>query len=193
MRSLLPKAPSTCAGLLVLATLSAVGCGGGTGTVTGKVTYNGNPLKGGEVWYVSEASKQTLSAQIGEDGTYTVNQVPVGPAKIVVKTKQLLVQAYAGPPAGRGGAGKGKEPKHTNEGGYEKPSNEDAKRKFVAIPTRYEDAETSGLTYTVRRGSQNNDVKLEGNLDWSGTPSGLGGGSGPGGAKGGSGSGPPKK
>jgi len=189
-------------GLLVLVTLSAaVGCGGGgTGKITGKVTYNGNPLKGGEVWYINEAKQQTQSGQIGEDGSYTVDRVPAGECKVVVKTKQLLQQASAGGGSGGKGPppGKGKEaPKISNEAGYEKPSGEDAKRKFVAIPTRYEDAATTPLTYTVRRGSQENDLKLEGNLDWSGTPSGLGGG-GPGGGGsskggGGSGSGPPKK
>src|SRR5207302_261273 len=66
--------------LTLVGPLGAAGCmggGGGTGTVSGKVYYNGKELKGGTVTFVpaDEASK---FCRIGEDGSYTIQDVPTG-------------------------------------------------------------------------------------------------------------------
>jgi hypothetical protein len=178
MHSTLSKTLRLCAGLLALAALTAAGCGPRTATVTGKVTYKGNVVKGGRVVFASEKGPSVL-AVIGEDGSYTAEHVPVGNVKIAVQTK------YLGVAAGMGKAGA--PPKDAGGPDGQKPgklSPEEAARKFVAIPSSYEDAETSGLTYTVRGGSQEHDLVLVGNLD-----------KGSGGSKDkpkGSGSGPPK-
>ena len=45
-------------------------------------------------------------------------------------------------------------------GGAEKPSTPTPKPS--PIPKKYQDPEKSGLTYTVTKGSQEHDIKLEG-------------------------------
>jgi hypothetical protein len=163
-------------GLLALVALSGVvGCGGGgTGTVSGKVTYKDAkggevPVKGGTV--IFNAKSKSVSADINEDGTYTAKDVPVGEAKIAVQTKALGIRAAMGKeksiPADSPMFKGGKSP-------------EEAARRFVEIPENYEDAQTSGLTYVVKLGPQDHDLPLSGK---------LGGGSGK--HKGSSG-GPPK-
>jgi hypothetical protein len=150
------------------AAVGAVGCGGqATGTVSGKVTYQDGPVKGGQVVFAA-ANGHSVLADIKEDGSYVAEKVPVGEAKIAVQTRSLGVTASMP---------KRSLPPEKQQGGRMSP--EEAKRRFVQIPERYETTETSGLTYTVVQGPQQHDVPLKGGV----TPAGGGG----------SGSGPPKK
>src|SRR5437016_5633865 len=73
--------------LLVLAA-SFAGCAKPTGSVAGKVTYKGNPLKGGHVIFL-KADGQSEWADIGEDGTYHVDKILAGPVKVGVETSSL--------------------------------------------------------------------------------------------------------
>jgi hypothetical protein len=117
------------AALVVLA-----GCGrGGTGEVTGKVTYKGDVLPGGMVTFIAENGKAE-SARIAEDGSYKVANIPVGRARITVTTQ---------PPVKLGA----KEP-------FEPLG------KYIEIPPRYRDADISGLSLSVKRGSQQYDLPL---------------------------------
>lgn len=140
------------AGLLIL---GIIGCGGGgppTGTITGKVKFNGEYLKGGRVVFVSTEGNLGKAGEIGEDGSYTIEKVPVGPAKITVDTWYLRdADQYAGknkPPPG-------KDPYNKGPGGYEAKKN-----RFTAIPKEYGVAESSGLTYTVTKGKQEHPIEL---------------------------------
>ncbi|MFO0866394.1 MAG: hypothetical protein U0744_17410 [Gemmataceae bacterium] len=53
--------------------------------VKGKVTYNGAPLakQGGQIVFVAANGKQTVGS-IGDDGTYLVSKVLVGPNRVAV-------------------------------------------------------------------------------------------------------------
>jgi hypothetical protein len=136
---------------LVLAVLvAALGCGrAGTGTISGKVTLNGMPLKGGRVTYHA-ANNQSRMADIQEDGSYTVANVPVGPARITVETEYLLKQStrrnYRPPDA---------------QGGPKLADPEEAKRKYVQIPSFYSTPDQSGLTWTVQGGKHEHNIELE--------------------------------
>jgi hypothetical protein len=86
MRSLL--SPALRAGFLVLLLLAllTIGCGSKTGTLSGKVTYQGKALTGGFVTFISEGPEaKTLSCGIQKDGSYSLSGVPVGPVKITVQ------------------------------------------------------------------------------------------------------------
>jgi hypothetical protein len=151
-------------GFLALAgALAVAGCGGSTGTITGTVTYQGKPLKGGVVMFTPAGGGGAAVATIGEDGTYTAEKVPVGEATITVDT------AFLKPAAGRGEMGgnapKYEPPKEAPEGGapaYKPPSDAGANaRKYVPIPPKYADPAQSGLKYTVTGGSQKKDIPLD--------------------------------
>ncbi len=147
-------------GVLCLAAL-ATGCSG-SGTITGKVTYQKQPLTGGTVLFTSTAGKGSRTATIGEDGSYTITNMPTGPAKIAVDTR--TAQARPGP---FGGAPPSMQPPKdvqlpdtARSGGlYGPPSGK--KATAVPIPERYADPEKSGLTYTVKSGSQTHPIDLE--------------------------------
>ncbi len=135
--------------LALLALLGAMGCSTSPGTVSGKVYYQGTPLKGGNVLFRNVEKNQSGTSSIAEDGSYTIPQLPPGLVKITVETESLKVRA---------GARKLNLP----PGAPNKPMDpEEAKRRYVEIPGKYADVEQSGLTFTVKGGKQDHDVKLE--------------------------------
>lgn len=140
------------AGVLLLSCGLLAGCGGSKGTVSGKVSYKGQPLKGGNVSIVSKAGG-ALNSTIGEDGTYKISQVPLGPATITVETRSLRPvsqKSMPGPYA--------KAPKDALPPGLD--SSGDAKH-YVPIPEQYADPEKSGLSLDVKSGSQPHDIDLK--------------------------------
>ena len=60
-----------------------------TGTVSGKVTFNGEPLRGGSIYFTGEKSK--ASAKIDPDGTYIARKLPVGPLKVRILSKTVAI------------------------------------------------------------------------------------------------------
>jgi len=135
--------------LALVVALGALGCGARTASVSGQVSYKGTPLKGGNVTFLGADQKSVLSP-ISEDGRYTLDKVAVGPAKIGVETDslaQIAKRPKYGPPAGA-------------SGDYKPPDPGDAKRRYVPIPKKYADPETSGLTVTVTAGKMNHNIDL---------------------------------
>jgi hypothetical protein len=133
--------------------LATAGCGGGKGTVSGKVYFNDKPLKGGNVTFHLEG-KGSRTGGINEDGTYTVEDVSPGPATITVETVSLRPSmrerhTYQAP----------KGQKSPNEPEVDKSKN------YVEIPLKYMEEKTSGLTYTVESGKQQHDIKLTGSVE----------------------------
>ncbi len=141
------------AGLLALA--GCGGAGGGKGTVTGKVTYKGKALPGGRVTFTA-ANKQNVVADIKDDGTYTAQDVPAGPAKITVHTEYLKQQ---GQPRGARSYAPPKDQKAPE--GYQMGGDPAAAKHYVKIPDQYQDPDTSGLTYDVKKGDQTHDIPLQ--------------------------------
>jgi hypothetical protein len=154
-------------GLLVGLALLSAGCGG-TGTVSGKVYYNDQPLGGGTIQFKNADGKGVQQAKIQPDGSYTIENMPAGPASIAVETESARPTGGGG---GRGGAVTG-QPGTKNiptdnmpDGGagvnqlYGGGRPKDA--KYVKIPEQYKDLDKSGQTYTVKKGAQEWDVKLK--------------------------------
>jgi hypothetical protein len=143
-----------CGGLLLFGLLAfAVGCGPNykaRGTVKGTVTFAGKNLTAGSVVFYGK-DNLTGSASIRTDGTYVINDAPLGDVKITVTVPQM-------PPGGVGymkGAPAGPVmPGESASSATTIPSN------VVSIPQKYANVETSGLTYTVQRGEQTHDIPL---------------------------------
>ncbi len=148
----IPAAALGCTLFLLLA-----GCGGkeNTGSVSGKVTFGSKTLTEGTVTFFAAGGK-IKSSLIARDGTYTVQDVPIGPAKIAVivhtelpvgfQTPQALppktnVPFAAGSPVGGSG-----------------PANT---RHALPIPERYASPETSGLKCQVTDGPQAFPIALQ--------------------------------
>jgi len=140
--------------LLAAAALGSAGCSGSaTATVTGKVSSNGVPLKGGNVTFFSTEGKRSVTGPINEDGTYRLEKVPAGKVKIVVETESLnpatKPRVKYSPPKDQAPPG----------GGYAPPNFEELAKRYRKIPDAYATQESTPLEYTVTSGSQEKDIQ----------------------------------
>ncbi len=112
---------------LLAATMAlAAGCGKPTKkmvTVTGTVTYNGRQLKSGVIKFQAPNNDYAF-ATIGQDGQFIMTEVTPGEQKV----------AYQGGPMGSG----------SSDGSKTAPA-----EKPVAVPMKFGDFQTSGVTVTV--------------------------------------------
>ena len=132
--------------LSCLLAMTLAGCGASTGSVTGKVTLNGETVTGGTVTFIGSDQK-VVTAPISAEGEYTIPKISQGTAKIGVAPLPTMPKGMDMMDPSKMG------------GGAEKPSAPSPKP--MPIPKRYQDPEKSGLTYTVTKGSQEYDIKLE--------------------------------
>jgi hypothetical protein len=153
-----------------------LGCGvkkSAPSEVSGKVTYNGNPVTGGTLVFHSEAG--VYPASITTKGTYQVVDLPEGECIVTIDTEQLnpnkKTPAYDGRTAGGGAAAKmyGKAsgpPPGTKIGKQQKsPAGEGSPvgeaGTYVKIPKAYSDRSKSPLKVTLKRGSQEQNFELK--------------------------------
>jgi hypothetical protein len=138
---------------LVLAVLLVAGCGTPKGSISGKVTYKGQPLTSGTVTFLG-SDNSVATSPIDAEGNYSIAKVAAGPAKITVRPgaagtmdprmKGMDPSKMGGAPEGKGG----------EKGGA-------APAKVVKIPDKYSDSDKTPLSYTVTAGAQTHDIKLE--------------------------------
>ena len=151
----IPAIRTMAAAALVVALAGLSGCGGGKTTAKGKVTYNGKPVVWGTVTLIDSAGIPH-SENINLDGTFSINDVPSGPVKIGVVSPK--------PQEPRGGGARGAGAPDPND-----PREKFAKQQGItqdpprqlppagawfAIPDKFADPNTSGLTGTVKSGSE---------------------------------------
>jgi hypothetical protein len=71
--------------LLALAVLPAAGCSSPNGTVSGEVTYDGQPVTNGTVTFLPTDGKGAVTGGPVTDGHYRVENVPPGPKLVLVE------------------------------------------------------------------------------------------------------------
>jgi len=159
--------------------LLTTGCSS-EGSISGTISFEGKPLTGGKVLFWTSTGSQT--ADIQQDGTYTIPKIATGSAKIAVDTSSARGPASSGtnPMMGSGmmpnkglppGGLKDGQPKNMQPSkGADLPAamadtplyNTPAKRAPAQkIPDNYADPEKSGLTYTIVSGPQTHNIDLK--------------------------------
>jgi hypothetical protein len=124
-----------------LPVLTAAGCQG-RGNVHGKVTYNGKPVVFGTVLFHGKDGLR--QGNISPDGSYAVRDVAAGEARAAVNSPNPRgIELYPN-----------KNPKYKQEPYPDVPG-------WFAIPNKYEDVSTSGLSYTIKGGSNQIDIELK--------------------------------
>jgi hypothetical protein len=122
--------------------LALLGCGRSVTEVSGTVTFKDQTLSSGSVTFVGLDGESSSSA-IAENGSYRIENAPVGPVKIAVSSHPRAPLGLRNP---RGQAA---------------ALRENPKDGAVKIPEKYEDHKTSGLAYTVERGSHTFNIDLK--------------------------------
>ena len=131
--------------VLTLAAVMLGGCGARLGEVSGRVTYQGNPLPAGRITFFCEGGSKPVIARPIADGAYTVPGLPVGKARVTIATFQVKQEAPSGPM---------KSPVPTDVAAP-------VLGPYVAIPDRYRMPDTSALTVTIDGGRQTQDWELK--------------------------------
>jgi hypothetical protein len=144
--------------LLILPLLLAlpIGCSNRnphtSASVSGRITYKGNPVKAGNiVFYAKEAGAYT--AVIRPDGTYTIAELPTGTLEVTIETESAnpnkKQKTY-------GGGGKKNVSSPAPQGAPPSANPEN----YVAIPPRYSDRSNSRLSASLSGGSNTKDFEL---------------------------------
>ena len=110
-----------------------VGCGPSgppTGSVSGKVTHNGQPLTTGVVTFINEKAGSGASSDLDASGGYRIT---------LIRTSEYNVAIHRRPPA---------------------PGEKIIGNGRLSIPEKYQDHQTSGLTATVKEGKNTADFGL---------------------------------
>jgi hypothetical protein len=118
------------AGCALLLAWAAPSCAPQVGQVSGKVTYQGVPLPFGSIVFVNAEGNVVGKCAIA-NGQYVMTDVPTGSVKVAVESHERVPPGLGGVPG-----------------------------SYVLIPPRYRKAETSGLGYSVTRGSQTFNLDL---------------------------------
>ena len=121
---------------LLACTCWCAGCGSGAppaGSVSGNVTYNGQPLASGVVIFENEKTGVGASAELDSSGTYRIESIRTG-------QYQVAIQPPSAPP-----------PEEMEQG---------AEAPKLNIPDKYLNPQTSDLTATVNEGTNTADFSL---------------------------------
>jgi hypothetical protein len=135
--------------LVVIVGISAYASSGGSPTVSGRVTYLGRPVIWGSVILVG-ADGRSAVGRIQPDGTFTVTNAPTGEVGVSITSPDPLAQHYATQ----------LKTSRDRVPVAQWPAMPVDRQQWFLIPKRYEDAQKSELTLTVKRGSNECDLTL---------------------------------
>lgn len=151
-----------CCGLSLGLLILSAGCKGRPRSVqhaevSGKVLFQGKPLPGGVVNFVAVNGGFANNAFIDENGNYKIS-APEGEVRIGVDNRMLQNPGLKGERKLDKTASKKKAAVAENQ--KAQPPAGPLKGRYVEIPENYTDPTKSGLTYTVKPGSQTHDIDL---------------------------------
>ena len=167
---------AACFGAVLVLLGASTGCGGKakvSGTVTGP---DGKPLPLGRISFTPASGPPGVTADI-QDGKYTAEDVRTGENKVSVETAYIELEAnlvlHPDRPGGSGGTGGSGAPMpgmppeavagmaEMNKGRDEGIKHaKDNLAKYRAIPDKFNDPKTSGLSFTVKSGDNDFPVDL---------------------------------
>ena len=149
MRQLVSKQTRRVTALLLSVLLAAAGGCSKRATVTGKVTYQGRPVTHGSVILLN-ADNTARSGAIAADGSYSIDDVPLGTVKIAVISHD--------PNKGRSVV-RGRKPVRSDNTEGTDPRKVAA--EWFQLPPRFESATSSGLSCDVGSGQVHYDIELK--------------------------------
>jgi len=116
--------------------------------LSGKVTYKGAPVTGGNLMLTAKKGGAINSIIISPDGTYSLTDLPEGEMTVTIETESI------------------KESGAEEYGGKKMPTSPQpkganiVKGKYVKIPDKYNNINTSGLSVTLTAGDNTKDFDL---------------------------------
>ena len=143
---------------MVLACL--VGCSSKKGDVSGTVRFEGEVLPRGRITFYCEGGEQPVLMSNIVDGSYAIEEAPIGNSKITVETFQIKTTRVPGQIDSPTPDDVDTEPKEQPElEGDVAPTTKSG--KFIRLPDRYSSLSDSKLTLQIDSGPNHHDVDLE--------------------------------
>jgi hypothetical protein len=148
--------------LVVIGVLVSTGCepggySGPTGTVSGTVTLNGQPVPQGCTVAVISDAGHTASGRVGAGGQYSLSVVGEGGKMSAIPAATYKVCVT--PPAGAETSGDYDQMMEQSASGGGQAAEAPAQEEI--IPAAFQTTATSGLSYQVEEGQQTIDIELE--------------------------------
>ena len=135
---------------LLLSAFLLCGCGGGRGTVSGKVAFDGKPVPTGMISFHSKVGNKEVNNAAILNGSYSISNIPAGETDVTIKSVD--------PAKAASGSGA----KASKEGGADaRSAPKEGTSNYVPIPQRYSVPDQAGLTLTVTKGEQTFNVDLK--------------------------------
>ena len=132
--------------LLAMICIWMTGCGPSTGDISGTVSFEGKQLPSGRITFLCEGGDKPVLMSVIDDGSYVINDAPIGNAQVTVETFETTTTAVPNMIAS---------PSPPDQEGQASSSTE-----YVRIPTRYKARSTSGLKHEIVAGDQARDFEL---------------------------------
>ncbi|HEY1186184.1 MAG TPA: hypothetical protein VGE74_00945 [Gemmata sp.] len=142
--------------LLGAALVTATGCGPARTDVTGTVTYKGRPVVYGTVSVIGP-DQVTYYGTIQENGTFSVQGVPVGPVKLGV----FSPDPYFEPPISAAEKARIAEARRASGATPPPLPLKPPKGKWFRLPGKYADPLASGLTAEAAPGGAGIELRLD--------------------------------
>jgi hypothetical protein len=137
----------SCVRFLILLTLLAVGCSR-PNRVAGTVSLDGQPLPAGRVTFLCDGEgRPAISGKIDANGSYEIENPPVGRARVSVETFKPEPKP---------------EPGVNPQTGIDYSLGWEDTGPYVPIPARYGSVKTSGLETMIEPRHQTFDISLTG-------------------------------
>jgi len=138
--------PNSLIAVFFAGTFCAIGCSTRVASVSGKVTYKGEPLPAGSIVLHSKEGTQTYSGTIRPDGTFTITGAARGTMVVTIDNSWLKNE--------EGMKAQGVDPKM-----LEKMMPKD-QGMYLAIPAKYADPKTSPLVWEIETIGESKDFDL---------------------------------
>jgi hypothetical protein len=130
-----------------------VGCGCAKADLSGRISYNGKPVSFGTVQAFGSDGRP-VSASIQPDGSYSLRALALGEARLAVSTSDPTLLRTAVIRAGRQRPAGAASP-------LESEPPQIAPSQWFPLPEQYRSVDTSGLTATIKQGSNTFDINLK--------------------------------
>ncbi len=140
-----------------LAAVVLSGCGGDVqrGKLHGTIKSQGKPVSFGTLIFLG-SDNMTYPADLGKDGSYTVERVPFGPIAVALQQSALRPAPKADPGTVRAKGGMSETKDAAREVAPPEP-----KATWVVVPPLYADAAKSGLAFDLKAAVQEWSVDLK--------------------------------
>ncbi|MDX1925614.1 MAG: hypothetical protein SFV81_03795 [Pirellulaceae bacterium] len=138
--------------------ICSIGCGPGTGVVSGEAVYKGKPVPGGLLTFrPADPAQNSVTYELDRDGKFSL-ELPVGEATVCIDNREFEPRPATAPAIPPGMSLPPEVVKSMQASSKESTKVSD---RWVKLPEKYYQLETSDLKITVKGGPQTEVIEFK--------------------------------